>query len=454
MPGVSHNPNRMGGNMIASRSSGAERVQSVDDDMNREIIVGLDIGTTKICVIVASPDRDGTAVDILGVGMAESSGLNRGVVVNIEKTVRCIQTAVERAELSSGVSIRDVVVGIAGDHIESFQTRNIVAISNTSSEITAADVRRLVEDAHNIAIPSDRRIIHIFPQDFVIDGQDGITDPVGMSGVRMEANVHVVTGLVTAIQNIYRCVERAGLRVQDLVLEPIASSHAVLDQEEKEVGVALVDIGGGTTDIAIFEEGVIRHTAMFGIAGNKVTDDVKKGLGVIQNQAEAVKLTYGHALQESIMRDEMFMIPGINGRKPMEVTKSLLCQIIQPRMEEIFEFAFAEIRRSGYSRNLSAGVVITGGCSQMRGAAELAEQVFGIPVKTGIPGGTIRGGLAPEVQSPMYATAVGLVLYALHSMSHAHIDDREEEAPAQRRLDVPAKYGGFIDRIKGFFEQL
>ncbi len=440
--------------MIASRSSGAERVQSVDDDMNREIIVGLDIGTTKICVIVASPDRDGNAVDILGVGMAESSGLNRGVVVNIEKTVRCIQTAVERAELSSGVSIRDVVVGIAGDHIESFQTRNIVAISNTSSEITAADVRRLVEDAHNIAIPSDRRIIHIFPQDFVIDGQDGITDPVGMSGVRMEANVHVVTGLVTAIQNIYRCVERAGLRVQDLVLEPIASSHAVLDQEEKEVGVALVDIGGGTTDIAIFEEGVIRHTAMFGIAGNKVTDDVKKGLGVIQNQAEAVKLTYGHALQESIMRDEMFMIPGINGRKPMEVTKSLLCQIIQPRMEEIFEFAFAEIRRSGYSRNLSAGVVITGGCSQMRGAAELAEQVFGIPVKTGIPGGTIRGGLAPEVQSPMYATAVGLVLYALHSMSHAHIDDREEEAPAQRRLDVPAKYGGFIDRIKGFFEQL
>lgn len=454
MPGVSHNPNRMGGIMIASRSSGAERVQSVDDDMNREIIVGLDIGTTKICVIVASPDRDGNAVDILGVGMAESSGLNRGVVVNIEKTVRCIQTAVERAELSSGVTIRDVVVGIAGDHIESFQTRNIVAISNTSSEITAADVRRLVEDAHNIAIPSDRRIIHIFPQDFVIDGQDGITDPVGMSGVRMEANVHVVTGLVTAIQNIYRCVERAGLRVQDLVLEPIASSHAVLDQEEKEVGVALVDIGGGTTDIAIFEEGVIRHTAMFGIAGNKVTDDVKKGLGVIQNQAEAVKLTYGHALQESIMRDEMFMIPGINGRKPMEVTKSLLCQIIQPRMEEIFEFAFAEIRRSGYSRNLSAGVVITGGCSQMRGAAELAEQVFGIPVKTGIPGGTIRGGLAPEVQSPMYATAVGLVLYALHSMSHAHIDDREEEAPAQRRLDVPAKYGGFIDRIKGFFEQL
>ncbi|MFM8473620.1 MAG: cell division protein FtsA, partial [Candidatus Kapaibacterium sp.] len=205
--------------------------------MNREVIVGLDIGTTKICVIVASPDRDGNTVDILGVGMAESSVLNRGVVVNIEKTVKCIQTAVERAEISSGVAIRDVVVGIAGDHIESFQTRNIVAISNTGSEITAADVRRLVEDAHNIAIPSDRRIIHIFPQDFVIDGQDGITDPVGMSGVRMEANVHVVTGLVTAIQNIYRCVERAGLRVQDLVLEPIASSHAVLDQEEKEVGV-------------------------------------------------------------------------------------------------------------------------------------------------------------------------------------------------------------------------
>ncbi len=442
--------------MIASRNVTIDRAHSVDEESRRDIIVGLDIGTTKICVIVASPDHDQNTVNILGVGMAESSGLSRGVVVNIEKTVRSIELAVERAEMSSGVEIDEVVVGIAGDHIESFQTRNIVAISNTSSEITKADVSRLVEDARNIAIPSDRRILHIFPQDFVIDGQDGVTDPVGMSGVRMEANVHVVTGLVTAIQNIYRCVERAGLRVSDLVLEPIASSHAVLDQEEKEVGVALVDIGGGTTDIAIFEEGIIRHTAMFGIAGNKVTDDIKKGLGIIQTQAESIKLSYGHALQESIMRDEMFMIPGINGRKPMEATKSLLCQVIQPRMEEIFEFAFAEIKRSGFARNLSAGIVITGGCAQMRGAAELAEQVFGIPVKIGIPTGVIQGGLAPEVQSPMYATAVGLVLYALRTYSYA-----SHEAPLH---DVQTPHGGpsarvagyksFMTKVKGFFEQL
>ncbi len=442
--------------MIASRNASLDRSQSIDDDSRRDIIVGLDIGTTKVCVIVAAPDHDQNTVNILGVGMAESSGLSRGVVVNIEKTVRSIELAVERAEMSSGVAIDEVVVGIAGDHIESFQTRNIVAISNTSSEITKADVSRLVEDARNIAIPSDRRILHMFPQDFIIDGQDGVTDPVGMSGVRMEANVHVVTGLVTAIQNIYRCVERAGLRVSELVLEPIASSHAVLDQAEKEVGVAIIDIGGGTTDIAIFEEGVIRHTAMFGIAGNKVTDDIRKGLGIIQTHAESIKLSYGHALQESIMRDEMFMIAGINGRKPMEATKSLLCQIIQPRMEEIFEFAFAEIKRSGFARNLSAGIVITGGCAQMRGAAELAEQVFGIPVKTGIPTGVIQGGLAPEVQSPMYATAVGLVLYALNTMSFS-----SKEAPLhdiQTPSGGPARhvvgYKNFMTKVKGFFEQL
>ncbi|MBL7998733.1 MAG: cell division protein FtsA, partial [Candidatus Kapabacteria bacterium] len=327
---------------------------------------------------------------------------------------------------------------------------------NPTGEISASDVERLIADSHNIAIPSDRKILHIFPQDFIIDGQDGITDPIGMSGVRMEANVHVVTGLVTAIQNIHRCVERAGLRVSELVLEPIASSHAVLDQAEKEIGVALVDIGGGTTDIAIFEDGVIRHTSMFGIAGQKVTDDVKKGLGVIQTQAESVKLTYGHALQESIMRDETFMIPGINGRKPMEVTKSLLCQIIQPRMEEIFEFALAEIKRSGYARNLSAGIVITGGCSQLRGTAELAETVFGMPVKLGYPNTVISGGLAPEVQLPMYATAVGLVMYAINTNAFVNAelpperDVQTEHLPSERGV----AYKSFFAKVKGFFEEL
>lgn len=442
--------------MVVTKNSANERGGAVDDSARRDIIVGLDIGTTKICVIVASPDREHETVNILGVGVAESNGLSRGVVVNIEKTVRSIELAVERAEASSGFKIHDVFVGIAGDHIQSFQTRNIVAISNPTGEITQADVQRLIEDSRNIAIPSDRRILHIFPQDFIIDGQDGITDPIGMSGVRMEANVHVVTGLVTAIQNIYRCVERAGLRVSELVLEPIASSHAVLDKAEKEVGVALVDIGGGTTDIAIFEDGVIRHSAMFGIAGNKVTDDIKKGLGIITTQAESMKLTYGHAMQESIMRDEVFMIPGINGRKPMEVTKSLLCQIIQPRMEEIFEFALAEIKRSGYARNLSAGIVITGGCSQLRGAAELAEQVFGMSVKTGMPGTIISGGLAPEVQAPMYATAVGLVMYAINTKSYVAQEAPEQDMQTEHSPSSvkTSGYKTFIRRIKGFFEEL
>lgn len=443
--------------MIATKNQSTDRADIIDASSRPDIIVGLDIGTTKICVIVAAPDREHDTVNILGVGVAESSGLNRGVVVNIEKTVRSIELAVERAEMSSGVKIHDVYVGIAGDHIQSFQTRNIIAISNPSGEITQSDVQRLIEDSHNIAIPSDRRILHIIPQDFIIDGQDGITDPIGMSGVRMEANVHVVTGLVTAIQNIHRCIERAGLKVRELVLEPIASSHAVLDKAEKEIGVALVDIGGGTTDVAIFEDGVIRHTAMFGIAGNKVTDDVKKGLGIIQTQAESVKLTYGHAHQQSIMQDEVFMIPGINGRKPMEVSKSLLCQIIQPRMEEIFEFAFAEIKRSGYARNLSGGIVITGGCSQLRGAEELAEQVFGMPVKIGIPSGVIEGGLAPEVQAPMYATAVGLVLYALNSKANVHQEIPYQDvqtpiSPSQKTNENG--YKTFISRVKNFFDEL
>jgi len=441
--------------MIVTKTQSTDRADILNASSRPDIIVGLDIGTTKICVIVAAPDREQDTVNILGVGVAESSGLNRGVVVNIEKTVRSIELAVERAEMSSGVKIHEVFVGIAGDHIQSFQTRNIIAISHPSGEITQSDVQRLIEDSHNIAIPADRRILHIIPQDFIIDGQDGISDPIGMSGVRMEANVHVVTGLVTAIQNIYRCIERAGLKVSELVLEPIASSHAVLDMAEKEIGVALVDIGGGTTDVAIFEDGVIRHTAMFGIAGNKVTDDVKKGLGIIQTQAESVKLTYGHSHQESIMRNEVFMIPGINGRKPMEVSKSLLCQIIQPRMEEIFEFAFAEIKRSGYARNLSGGIVITGGCSQLRGAEELAEQVFGMPVKIGIPTGVIDGGLAPEVQSPMYATAVGLVLYALNSKSHVVQDAPYQDvqlpiSPSQKSNG----YKSFISRVKNFFDEL
>lgn len=378
-----------------------------------EITVGLDIGTTKVCALVAAKDLNSKTLKILGFGIAESDGLHRGVVVNIDKTVKSINLAVTQAEQQSGIKIKDVVVGIAGDHIESFQTRGIVGISNQTHEISKQDVERLLDDTRKVAIPAERKIIHVMPQDFIIDGQDGINDPVGMSGVRMEANVHIVTGLATAIQNIYRCVERAGLNVKDLVLEPIASSKACLTEEEKEVGVCLIDIGGGTTDVAIFEENIIRFTSVFGIAGRQVTDDIRKALGVVVSQSERVKRDYGHSFLPSIMKDEVIMIPGISGRKPLELKKTELCQIIQPRMEELFEFALAEIRKSGYANRLGAGIVLTGGTTLLRGTEELAQSIFGMPVKIGFPTSISYTGLAPEVESPVYSTSVGLALYGL-----------------------------------------
>ncbi|MCS6999393.1 MAG: cell division protein FtsA [Bacteroidota bacterium] len=418
------------------------------------VIVGLDIGTTKVCAIVAAPDEKNAALTVLGIGVAENTGLARGIVVNIEKTVAAIEEAIAQAETTSGVEITDVVVGIAGDHVQSFQSRSAVAIAGSEREVRSSDLQRLMDDARRIAIPADRVILHLFPQDYILDGQDGIVDPLGMTGVRLEANIHVVTAARTALENIHRCVERAGLSVTEIVLQPVASSMAVLDSAEREVGVALVDIGGGTTDIAIFDEGVIRHTAMFAIAGNKVTDDIKKGLGIVHAQAEQIKIAYGHALQESILHDEVFMIPGINGRKPIEVSKSMLCQIIQPRMEEIFEFAFAEIRRSGYARNLAAGVVLTGGCAQLRGAAELAERIFGMPVKVGIPTIGLHGGFVPEVQSPMYATAVGLVLFAQELRTNAAYRTGMTYRHIERSQRSTLGYRNVLERIKHFFEHL
>lgn len=380
--------------------------------MNKNITVGLDIGTSKVCALVASTGEDGS-LEILGIGITESEGLNRGVVVNIERTVKTIKKVIEQAEQQSGVKINEVVVGIAGDHIEAIQTRAIVGISNSNQEVQQSDVDRLLVNARNLKIPAERQIIHVLPQEFIIDGQDGITDPIGMSGVRMEADVHIITGLNTAIKNIHTCVERAGIKVQQVVLEPFASSRAILTQEEKEVGVALIDIGGGTTDIAVFEENVIRFTSIFGIAGKHVTDDVRKCLGIIANQAERVKREFGHCYENGIMKDEIFMIPGISGRPPMEVSKIDLCKIIEPRMEEIFEFAFNELNRSGYLERLGAGVVVTGGTCLLKGTEDLARRVFGMPVKLGIPTGVSYSGLAPEVESPVYSTSVGLALFGL-----------------------------------------
>ncbi len=435
----------------------------IDNEINPKITVGIDIGTTKICCLIGAPSPQDGSLNILGIGVAESEGLNRGVVVNIDKTVKAIRSVIDQAQQQAGIKIIEAVVGIAGDHIEAFQTRGIVGLSNQNHEISRSDVERLLEDTKKVAIPSERKIIHVIPQDYIIDGQDGITDPVGMSGVRMEANVHVVTGLVTAIQNIYRCVERCGVKVTDVVLEPIASSAAILSEEEKEVGVALIDIGGGTTDVAIFEENIIRYTSVFGIAGRQVTDDVRKGLGVIVAQAERLKRENGHTYLPSIMKDEVIMIPGIGGRAPMEINKSYLCQIIQPRMEEIFEFALAEIRKSGFENKLGAGIVLTGGTTLLRGTEDLAREIFQMPVKIGMPSQLNLSGLATEIQSPVYSTSVGLSLYGLQdnygkgATSDIRLKDVQTSAdkePKESEEKEAEEKPSILNKITNFLKEL
>jgi len=390
------------------------------------IYVGLDIGTTKVCAIVASLSENGE-INILGIGKSKSEGLTRGVITHIEKTIASIQAAIREA-------------------VQSFQSRGVIAISGPEQEITQADVDRLIEDTKKVALPSDRKIIHVIPQEFIVDGQDGVYDPVGMSGVRMEANVHIITGLISAAQNILKCVQRAGVSVSDIVLEPIASSDAVLDKEEKEVGVALVDIGGGTTDLAVFEDRTIRHTAVIGIAGKKVTDDIRRGLGVLSDQAEQLKILHGHAHLSSIIDNDPITVPGIGGRPPLDIDQRLLCQIIQPRMEEILEIAAMEIKRSGYQKHLSAGVVLTGGGSLIKGTADLAREVLGMPVKIGIPQG-FRGGLVREIENPIYATGVGLVHHAIKHRQRPNIENLT-------RTKMDGKFPTILKRMKGWFDEL
>ena len=409
------------------------------------MIVGLDIGTTKICAVVAGTDENGK-VNILGIGRAASDGMTRGVVTHIDRTTAAVAHAIAEAQASSGVAIRSVIVGIAGDHIQSFQSRGVVGISGQDHEVTRADIDRLIEDTKRVALPTDRKIIHVIPQEFIIDGQDGIYDPLGMSGVRMEANVHIITGLVSAAQNIYKCVQRAGLDISDMVLEPLASSYAVLDDEEKEVGIALLDIGGGTTDLAVFEERTIRHTAVIGIAGKKVTDDIRKGLGILNDQAERLKKEYGCASVDAVVDNELLVLPGVGGRPPIEIDKRILAQIIQPRMEEILEIAALEIKRSGYAKHLAGGVVLTGGGALIKGTADLAREVLGMPVKIGIPAG-FSGGLVREIENPAYATAVGLIY---HGLKH-----RQTTAVGAGTSTMKERtLGGVARRVRAWFEAL
>ncbi len=379
--------------------------------MSNNLIVALDIGTTKVCALVVENDQNGK-LNVLGIGTSKSGGMSRGVVANIDRTVKSIQEAVHIAESKPGTKIKSAIVGIAGEHIDSFKTNSIITVSNAEHEITESDIDRLIEDAKRVHLSRDREIIHIIPQEFIIDGQTVTHDPIGMAGVRVEASMHVVTGLVTAAQNIHKCVERAGLKVEELVLQPLASSYSVLTEDEKEVGVALLDIGGGTTDLAVFEDRTIRHTAVIPIAGDHITTDIRKGLGILPEQAEELKVNHGYAMVSEVVDDEPILIPGIGGRKPIEINKKLLAQIIQPRIEELLDIVAMEIKRSGYSRHLSAGIVLTGGGALLKGMPELVEYVLGVPSKIGIPQ-TFDGGFAREVENPMYATAVGLVQYGL-----------------------------------------
>jgi cell division protein FtsA len=391
-----------------------ERLFEEMRDGYQKVTVGLDIGTTKIVAIIAAMEAPDRPLKILGVGTSVSDGLNRGVVVNINKTVRTIKDAIQKAEKQAGMIVRDVVCGIAGDHIKSITNSGVVTISNPNNEIKSDDVARVLLDAKNMAISSDRQILHILPQAYVIDGQDGISDPKGMCGVRLEAKCQIITGMRTAIQNIVQCVNKAGYKVRDIVLEPLASSLAVLSEDEKEVGVALIDIGGGTTDVAIFHDGIMKFTSVIGIAGKQVTNDISKILGVVSREAENIKRDYGCCFESAIRNDETFQIPGIGGVQPREIKRSELAVIMQDRMQEIFEMAGTEIINSGLAEYLRAGIVITGGTTLIEHSDLLASEIFGIPVRVGNPSSLHYEGLTQTVESPVFSTAMGLSLHSMY----------------------------------------
>jgi len=372
--------------------------------------VGLDIGTTKISCIIAEKKAP-NELNIVGVGNAPSEGLRRGVVVDLEKTVASIQRAVDEAERMAGVPVKGVHAGIAGDHIRSINGRGVIAVSRKDNEIGPADVERVVEAAKAIAIPMDREIIHVIPQEFIVDDQSGIKDPVGMSGVRLEAEVHIITGAVTSAKNICRAIQRAGLKVHDLVLEPLASSHAVLGKDERDLGVVVLDIGGGTTDVAVFFESSIRHTAIVPCGGANVTNDIAIGLRTPIDKAEQIKIQAGCALASLVSSGDHVAVPGVGGRSDREISRHVLASMIEPRMEEIFTMASREVKKNHFAELLGGGVVLTGGTSLMPGVVELAEQVFEMPVRLGAPEGL--GGLGANVADPRFSTGVGLVLHAV-----------------------------------------
>lgn len=426
----------------------------------QEIVVGLDIGTTKICAIVGTKNEFGK-LEILGVGKAVSDGVIRGMVTNIDKTVNAINKALKEAEAQSGISIGIVNVGIAGQHIKSSMHHGSIIKSDPNGEVSVQDVNRLVNDMYKIVTPPGNEIIHVMPQDYTVDYEPGIKDPVGMTGVRLEADFHVITAHTSAISNINKCVKRSGLdnnetlKIDNLILEPIASSLSVLSEEDKEAGVVLVDIGGGTTDVAIFYDGIIRHTAVIPFGGNIITSDIKEGCCVMHNQAEQLKVKFGKALASEAKENEIISIPGLRGRPPKEISVKNLSHVIEARMQDIIELVYKEVHASGYATNLAAGMVITGGGSQLQYIQQLFEYMTGIPSQIGFPNEHLGKGNTDAIKSPMYATSVGLVLAGFKAIDERENRYSEFEVPQagnkvlrkDKQKDV---FTNLLDRAKSF----
>ena len=385
------------------------------------IVVGLDIGTSKVCAVVGEMTESG--VEIIGVGSHPSQGLRKGVVINIEGTVNSVKKAVEEAGLMAGCEIHTVFTSISGGHIKAFNSHGIVAVKN--KEVTQRDLERVIDAARAVAIPMDRDVIHVLPQDYIIDDQDGIREPLGMSGVRLEAKVHIVTGAQTSAQNIVKCCNRTGLNVAEIVLAPLAAADAVLSDEERELGVVLIDVGGGTTDIAIYHDGAVKHTAVVGIGGNHVTNDIAAGLRTPFNDAERIKQRHGFARASMVRDDERVDVPSVAGKGPSSVSRQILCEIIEPRLDEIFELVQKEVVKSGFDGALTSGLVITGGSMLLPGAVEMAEHSFGLPVRLGVPA-RVRG-LIDIIGNPTYATGVGLVLHGMKRQERGAYRVREDK---------------------------
>jgi len=416
-----------------------------------EIVVGLDIGTTKIVAIVGRRNEFGK-IEILGMGKSESYGVARGVVQNIDQTVQSIRTAVADAENKSGVDIKIVNVGIAGQHIKSNQHRGIKTRSSIEEEISQKDIDSLIDDMYRLAMAPGEEIIHVLPQEYIIDNESGIKNPIGMSGIRLEANFHIITGQIAAARNIYKCVQKSGLEVSALTLEPLASADAVLSNEEKEAGVVLVDIGGGTTDVAIFHEGIIRHTAVIPFGGNVITEDIKEGCTIIKSQAELLKIKFGSALASENQENEIVSIPGLRGRAHKEISVKNLSSIIQARMEEIIEHVYYEIKHSGYEKKLIAGIVVTGGGAQLKHISQLIEYITGMDTRIGYPNEHLAKG-TEDVTSPLFATSVGLVMKELQRIDKQNQNSATTKTTITSHSKDRERSGGWFEKIKKFFDE-